>query len=160
MPLIVGFSHSVRIFETSNMTPVKFLIALAAVYDGILYVLQPPDCTSASFAYDDAVHNVTWRKMDNVSLANISTFKIPVKNFTENGVLTFKIKFHYPTHAVDTNWQTILLKNKKSDVLKKLVQPEDDSCCIATVIVSVVLLIVLSMCIAYFIIIWSHHHLR
>lgn len=142
-------------FEAVNMIPIKFLVALAAVYDGILYVLQPPNCSIASLAHNEGLHNVSWHKMDNALLADISVFKIPVKNFTENGVLTFKIKFYYPTYAVDTNWQTIFVKNK-SDVLKKLIEPEDNSCCISTIVLSIVLLIVLCMCIAYFIIIWTY----
>lgn len=140
------------------MLPIKFLIALAAVYDGILYVLQPPACTSATFAYNDGIHNVTWRKMDNTSLANVSVFKIPVKNFTENGVLTFKIKFYYPTYAVDTNWQTIMVKNK-SDILNKPIKAPDNSCCISSIALSIVLLIVMSLCVAYFFILWSYNKL-
>lgn len=150
--------HCVLSFEAVNMVPIKFLVALAAIYDGILYVLQPPNCSSASFAYNDGVHNVTWHKMENASLANIPVFKIPVKNFTENGIVTFKIKFHYPIYAVDTNWQTILVKNKP-DVLKKLVEPADNSCCVSTVILSIVLLITLCLCMFYFFICWSYNKL-
>lgn len=142
--------------EVVNMVPIKFLVALAAVYDGTLYVLQPPNCNSASFAYDDGVHNVTWRKMDNSLLADIPVFKISVKNFTDNGVLTFKIKFALPTYVVDTNWQTLLVK-KKSEVLKTLVEPEQYSCCIATVALSVVLLIILCLCMTTFFICWSYN---
>lgn len=145
-------------FEAVNMIPIKFLVALAAVYDGILYVLQPPNCSSASFASNDGLHNVTWRKMDNASFANISVFKIPVKNFTTKGLLHFKIKFYFPSYAVDTNWQTMLMTNK-SAILKKLAEPTDNSCCISTVVLSIVLLIVLCMCVTYFFICrWYHNN--
>lgn len=152
-------NHLVSVFEAINMVPIKFLVALAAIYDGILYVVQPPHCSSASFAYIDEVHNVTWRKMDNTSLANISVFKVPVKNVSESGVLTFKIKYLYPTYAVDTNWQTILVKNKP-DVLKKLVHPADNSCCVSTVVLSIILLITVCMCVTYFFICWSYNKLQ
>lgn len=141
------------------MIPIKFFVALAAVYDGVLYVQQPPHCSSASFTYTtNGLHNITWRKMDNASLANISVFKIPVKTFTQNGLLHFKVKFYFPSYSVDTTWQTMLITNK-SDVLKKLVEPTDNSCCTSTVVLSIVLLIVLCMCMAYFFICWFHNKL-
>lgn len=155
---VIYQNHLVSVFEAVNMVPIKFLVALAAVYDGNLYVLQPPNCSSAAFIFNDGVHNVTWRKMDRTLLANIDVFKIPVKNFTENGVLTFKIKFHYPTYAVVTNWQTIWVKNKP-DVLKKLVEPEGNSCCISTVILSIVLLITLCICVTYVYVSWYYSRL-
>lgn len=139
------------------MIPIKFLVALAAVYDGIVYVLHPPNCTSASFGYTDAVHNMTWHKMDTTSLADISVFKLPVKNFTDSGVLTFKIKYHFLTYAVETHWQTLLLK-KKPDVLKKLLEPADNSCCISSIVLSTLLFVVLCMGVTYFLIIWYYNH--
>lgn len=140
-----------------NMLPIKLLVALAAVYDGILYVLQPPNCTSASITYaHNVVNNTTWYKMDTTVLTDINVFKIPVRTFTENDVLTFKIKFHYPTYAADTNWQTIMLNPTKPDVLQKAITEDPHNyCCISTIILGSTLLITLSLCFAYFFIFWS-----
>lgn len=139
------------------MIPIKLLVALAAVYDGILYVLQPPNSTFASITYaHNVVNNTTWHTMDNTVLTDINVFKIHVRNFTENGVLTFKIKFHYPTYAANTNWQTIMLKPAKPDVLQKTITEDPHNyCCISTIILGVTLLIILSLCFTYFFIYWS-----
>lgn len=149
-------------FEAVNMLGLKFIIAFATAYDGVLYVVRPPNCTSASLAFDDGSRNVTWRKMDNVTLENaamesLSVFKISVKNFTYNGVVTFKVKFYYPTTVVVSKWQTVLVK--QTDVLKKLNEPADKSCCISTVVLSIVLLIVLCLCVTYFFICWYYNRL-
>lgn len=138
------------------MVPIKFLVALAAVYDGILYVLQPPTCTSASIASNDS--NVTWRTMDVGLLATIPVFKLPVNNFTDSGVFTFKIKFHYPAYSAVTNWQTIVVTSKP-DVLKRLREPPDNSCCVSTVVLSATLLVVLCLCVTCYFIVWSYNKL-
>lgn len=133
------------------MVPVKLLVALAAVYDGFLYVLQPPNSISASITYDRNMSNATWYKMNNSVLAEIPVFKIPVRNFTENGLLTFKIKFQAPTYAVTSNWQTI----KISDDVFKNCTGFNNSCWVSVIILGTVLLIIASLCIAYFVIYWS-----
>lgn len=137
------------------MVPVKILLALAAVYDGMLYVLQPPNSNSASITYDRNVSNVTWYKMDNSVLAEIPVFKIPVRNFTENGLLTFKIKFQTIGYAVTSNWQSIQIHVDQQDVLQKCVDVTNNNCCVSVIILGSVLLIIASLCIAYFFIYWS-----
>lgn len=138
------------------MIPVKFLVALAAVYDGSLYVFKPPNCNSASITYDRAANNnVSRYKMDSAFLAEISVFKVSVRNFTQNDSITFKITFHFPSYVVDTNWQTMMLKNRKIDMRKKNIEPNNNYCCISTIIVGVALLATLSLCITYFFICWT-----
>lgn len=135
------------------MVPVKFLIAFAAVFDGVLYVLQPPHSISASINGDRNASNATWNTMDTTVLADIPVFKIPVKNFTEHGLLTFKIKFHYPTYAVTTNWQSIMVR--EGTILKTFIEPTNNFCCISSVILGTALFIILGLCIAYFFVHWS-----
>lgn len=135
------------------MVPVKFLIALAAVFDGVLYVLQPPHSISASINDDRNASNATWNTMEKTVLADIPVFKIPVKNITEDGLLTFKIKFHYPTYAVTTNWQSIMVREGK--ILKTFIEPTTNFCCISTVILGTTLLVILGLCITYYFISWS-----
>lgn len=144
--------HSAIRFHSVNMVPVKLLVALAAVYDGILYVLQPPNSNSAAITYDRNVSNATWYKMDNSVLAEIPVFKIPVRNVSENGLITFKIKFQSSAYAVTSNWQSIRTHVEQQDVLQKCI---DNNCCISVIILGTVLLIISSLCIAYFFIYWS-----
>lgn len=137
------------------MVPVQFLIALAAAYDGMLYVLQAPNSISAFITCDHNTNNVTWHKMENSVLAEIPVFKIAARNFTDNGLLTFKIKFHSPTYSVTSNWQTIMLGEEKSSVLKTFIEPTNSYCCISSAILGTTLLLVTALCIAYFFIYWS-----
>lgn len=148
-------SHSSLTVRSVNMVPVKLLVALAAVYDGILYVLQPPNSNSASITYDRNLTNVTWHKMDNSVLAEIPVFKIPVRNFTDNGLLTFKIKFQSSAYSVTSNWQTIRTHVDQQDVLKKCIDISNNNCCVSVIILGSVLLLIASVCIAYFFIYWS-----
>lgn len=135
-----------------NMVAIKFLVALAAVYDGVLYVLQPPNCISADFGYKPG--NVTWRKMNVGSLVDVAVFKIPVLNFTDDGALTFKIKLHYTSYAADTDWQTLLVNN---NVTKRLIAHADDSCCASSVILSVTLLLIAVVLALYFFQAWFYY---
>lgn len=122
----------------TNMLPVKFLVALAAVYNGTLYVLRPPDCIEASICYNRT--NVSWHKMVNDSLTDISVFKVSVKNFKNLDVLPFKIKFHYPEYVIDTTWQSVLLKQTRSSAHVSLPTHTDDCYILLIIIATSVLL--------------------
>lgn len=137
------------------MLHINFILALAAVYDGILYVAQPPNSTSATITFDRSA-NATWSKMDYAILCDIPVFTVQVKNRTVDGLLSFKIKFNYTTHSIDARRQTIGLKNKQFDVFNKtLAQPTNDYCCISAVILALILLILLSICVGYYFIYWT-----
>lgn len=148
-------SHSTFVSTTVKMLPIKFLVALAAVYDGILYVLQPPNCSSASVTCDRNTTNATWYNMTNFFLADIPVFKLPVKTCVKNGFLNYKVQFNFTTYTFDTNWQTIMLNGKKLDFPKKVcVEPPSDYTGLVIVILSSLLLIIMSACIILLFIYW------
>lgn len=143
-------------FRRINMTPIKLLVVLAAVYDGTLFIVRPPDCDSASILFVRASNNTTWHHLKSDSLTGIRVFKVPIQNFTKSDFLTFKIKFHYPTYAMDSNWQNIWLRTKKSDVSST--QIDVNPCCVFTIVFGVLLLAILLMCtITYFVVYWKHY---
>lgn len=129
-----------------NMLPVKFLVALAAVYNNTLYVLRPPACIDASISYNRT--NATWHKMENDSLTDIPVFKVSVKNFKDLHVLPFKIKFHYPEYVIDTTWQNVLLKQTRFPTVEP-VPAHDAGCYISLIIIAASVLLVTTLHLGY-----------
>lgn len=126
------------------MLPIKFLVALMALYDGVLYVHRPLHCTSANITYyGDVTSNTIWHKLNSASLGDLPVFKISTTNFTSVDVLTFKVKYVFPDYSIATNWQTILLKNMKF-------APYDKGCCVSAIIFGILLLALTLLCISTF----------
>lgn len=149
-------------FEAAKMLPFKFVLALTALYDGFLYVVRPPACTSASITYDcntnhtfqkmgayDCNTNHTFQKMDAADLGGIKVFKVSVQNYTELNTLRFKIKFTFPGHSVNTTWQEILQTSGKLKVTNKTA-PKQSSCCITAIVFGVTLLLIVLILIAFY----------
>lgn len=128
------------------MLPVKFLVTLTAIYNGTLYVARPLKCTHASITSDRST-NTTWTLMETDVLGDIPVFKILVKQ-KENGTVTFKIRYGYPSYTVETTWQTI---THKTQSVHKEQCPNYNGCCISVVALSGVLVLIVSLLItAYF----------
>lgn len=138
--------QSVLVLGYIKMLPVKFLVALAAVYNSTLYVLRPPECIDASIAYNRT--NATWHKMGNDSLTDIPVFKVSVKNFKDIDVLPFKIKFHYPEYVIDTTWQSVSLKHTRDPVSAPL-PVNDCGCYVSLIIIATSVLLVATTYLGY-----------
>lgn len=122
-----------------NSLPLQYLITLAAAFDGVLYVVQPPNSISGSILFDR--HNDTWRRMDSVYVDGIKVLKTSLKNISiTDNVLPFKIKFYHKNYSIETRWQSIVVDTAVK--IKKTCE-SNNTCKIVNIILSITLFAVL-----------------
>lgn len=116
--------------------PIRYLVTLAAVFDGVLYVVQPPNINSGYIQFDQ--YNGSWHRMDNDYIDGIKVLKKSIKNISvSDNILPFKIKFFHRNYSVETQWQNVVVVDNAVKIKKKC-EP-DNTNWIVNIILSVTL---------------------
>lgn len=150
LTLPLSMSHSDSATHPINMLPIRFLVALAAIYDNVLYVVQPPSANGGYITFGKTSTNATvWSKMEQETLEGIKILSNPISNITSDNTLWFKVKFMYSKSSIETNWQNIILHSKQ------MVQPTTSSTtntCTASLIITIIqfIMFIISCIVIYY----------
>lgn len=126
--------------------PIKLLIVLTAVYDGVMYIARPSESISGSivFSQDPTRYNL---KSD--VLHGLNVYSVSLSNVTRVPS-SFKVKFHYPSHDIETSWQTI----GHDPHICKLPDSPTPVSCIVVVSVAIFVLVIFAIFLIVYVVIY------